>query len=844
MLPYEEYRNSRPSAISSSIPSGKGGILIEAAPNQAVNPHIAAHDTSTSIPFKDLKISVAVDVSTSTKGLVLSQEALAISTICHQLSKEAVQKGHLLPWSEKPHPVLRLIDSAQLRVDFGTDPTVLCSNNAYATVLKESELWFLMTDGMIEEAIINKFADGIARRRLHGTTCVVVLFGSLPHKPCLLNTSVGISLFAVTPNCLFLFHDVDSGMIYVLQHKGCFTTTFESVWSVNPTLDEEATWETLPLTTYDQLAMSHIPKPAKLGEDEIALIGGKTIRIHDLYQGSLDPQTVSQIFENDDNMKTVLLTAATRGKSAEVEAWLAKQRMGAPDSCMAPRPDINREAFICTEKLIELKKNRAFQGDLNNLQRRLRDAHTKNWMKLVDSIESRLTETKTRDDLVQDCINRSRLTRSTGLSNPVNVTPVPSNRGAYTGPSQQYCQNDQPAKKIPYLYTPYYRRQTETYPEIRVSGHCGLCGGLAWPLALLFKKADPNLRTEGFPPPGSQTKLAFPLAMGNFPETDIISPFVCCDPCSYFITQIGEAPPDEKIVGFVILHNFDENQHLWMSALDTALEQRFAKEDLGLLFLALLYTTLSDVGNEKAQQNLTIGKALHWAIKQLQRRTQAPMSLSQSLAAPGEDITYSPFVNVLKKSFLELSMPQKPILRYPIEGFSILVRAGKNLKIVEQNAIDNIVFEKLLFHLTEQFITLRKAVRCKIPDLSDNVSVNKLIPVFVPIITKFKVRDRQEDRHVIATSVTIGSLYGGPLLSEEDFAMFQNMIPSILTREDCGAGIIVDKFIQKMIEVTEEIDDPMRSFDLIRESLGSRSISWSMIETVLPGHYERTSAID
>ena len=787
---------------------------------------------------------MAVDVSTSTRGLVLSQEALAISTICHQLSKEAVQNGHLLPWSEIAHPVLQLTDSAQLRVNFGTDPTVLCSNNALATALQESELWFLMTDGMIEEAIINKFADGIARRRLHGTTCVIVLFGYLPYKPCLLNTSVGISLFAVAPNCLFLFHDVDSGTIYVLQHKGCFTTTFESIWSVNPSLDEEATWEKLSLTTYEQLAMSRIPKPAKLGEDDIALIGGKTIRIQDLYQGYLDPETVSQIFEHDDNMKTVLLTAATRGKSAEVEAWLAKQRMVAPDPYTAPRPDINQEAYVCTKKLIELKKNRAFQDDLNNLQRRLRNAHTRNWMNLIGSVESRLAETKTRDGLVRDCITRISFTRISPLSIPMGVSPVSSKYGVYTGSSQQYCQNDLPEKKTPYLYTPKYRRQTETYPNIEVSGHCGLCGVLAWPLALLFKKADPNLRTEGFPPPGSQTKLAFPLAMGNFPETDIISSFVCCDPCSYFITQIGEAPPDEKIVGSVILHNFYENQHLWMSALDTVLEQRFAKEDLGLLFLGFLYTTLSDFGTEITQQNLTIGKALHWAINQLQWSVQAPMSLSQSLGAPGEDITYSPFVNVLEKSFLGLSMPQKPILRYPIEGFSILVRAGKKLNFLEQKAIDNVVFERLLVHLTEQFIALRKRGRHKIPALSDQFTVNKLITAFIPIITKFKVRDRQEDRHIIATPVTIGSLYGGPLLSEEDFAMFQTMIPSILTLEDCGAGIIVDKFIRKMIEVTEQIDDPVRSFDLIRESLGSRSISWSMIETVLPDNYERTSAID
>lgn len=668
----------------------------------------------------------------------MSQEALAISQICHQLSEAARKKGKVLPWSEIAHPVCQLTDSARLRPSFGTDPSVLCSDAVHATALKECGLWFLMTDGFIDEQEIDKFADGIARNGLHGTTCVIVLFGYLPHLPLNLNTSVGISVFAVAPNCLFLFHDVESNTIYVLQHKGCFTTEFEGDWLDNPLLDHTTSWESLPQTTYEQLATLRIPKPVKLGQDDVALAGGKIINIQELYRGHLDSQTVSQIFNNDDNMKTVLLTAATRGKSAEVEAWLEQQKMTAPECFTAPRPDISREARSYSEELIRMMKTEHSQIDKIRLQNRLRHAHATNWEFLQASVEYQLVETKTRNSMVKRSLDRVSATRSGSLSVPVSLSPVgrsfqrlqaPQSPSGYPRPHEAA---GHPASAPPYLYTPNYRRRTNYHPELDIRGYCCLCGASTSPVALLLKKPDPNLQTEGLPPPGSQARLAFPLAMGNFPETDIISTFVCCDPCSYFITQIGEAPPNEKIVGVLILTNFSENKHLWQSALDTALKRRFAVADLGLLSLAILYTTLQDIGSESEQPNATIHEALLWAIGKLQQDAIVPISLSQSLAAPGEEVEYSQFFTILEKSFLEVSMSEPPILRYPAEGFAILVHAVQNMKNLEQREIDKVVFQKFLFHLTEQFIVLRTAGGHTDLALLNKSSGSKVIADFLP----------------------------------------------------------------------------------------------------------------
>lgn len=799
--------------ISRSPAQARRNILSEAASCQLPYRYTKARKNLASTPFKDSTISVAVDVSTSTRGLILSQEALAISKIYHQLSKEARKNGHVLPWSNTAHPVLRLTDSAKLRPSFGTDPSVLCSDVAHSSSLKESELWFLMTDGMIDEENIKKFAESIARSGLHGITCVIILFGYLTYRPMLLNTSVGLSLFAVVPNCLFLFHDVKSGTIYVLQHKGCFTTNFESVWSNNSHLDHTATWDSLSQTTYEQLAMLQIPKPAKLGEDDIALAGGEIINIQDLYQGRVDPQIVSQIFEIDDNMKTVLLTAITRGKNAEIEAWLAEQRVTGSDYYTAPRPDDHKACFYSKE-LISLMKAKHSRLDKLTMRIRLQTAHKGNWDALQDSIARRLAETGKHNRIVEDSTDRLGLTRSMPLSTPSMLSPICG------GPD--IMETTQYSSDQPYLYTPNYHRKPVDEKEIDPHGYCRLCGVDSSPLALLLKKLDPNLQTRDLPPPGSRARLAFPLAMGNFSETDIISTFVCCDPCSYSITLIGEAPANEKIVGAIILTNFVENEHLWKSAVDIALEQRFAQEDLDLLFLAILYTTLQNIECEQAEP--TIREALSWAISQLQRAARAPMSLSQSLAAPGEEVIYLYFVTVLENSFLGESMPKAPILRYPIEGFAVLVRAAQNMKNLEQRQIDNVVLERFLFHLTEQFIALRMVGSPTNPASFSKSLGSKLIAEFLPTITNLQVQNGQENQCTIATPVTVASLRGGSLLSKEAFAIFQNMIPSFHRLEESGARYI-DQFVREMLQVPKEINDSVKSFELIRKRLDSQPMS-------------------
>jgi hypothetical protein len=102
-----------------------------------------------------------------------------------------------------------------------------------------------------------------AQNELHGTACIVVLFGYKCQKPVDCNTSVGISIFGMAPDCLFLFHDIASGMVSILQSKGVFNKLLPNGYGVL-SLDEHTKWWELPTISYGDLSQIDIQAPRKL----------------------------------------------------------------------------------------------------------------------------------------------------------------------------------------------------------------------------------------------------------------------------------------------------------------------------------------------------------------------------------------------------------------------------------------------------------------------------------------------------------------------------------------------------------------------------------------------------
>lgn len=311
--------------------------------------------TDNAKPFQDCTITLAVDVSGSTAGKVLSVEKSAITTICSQLTHDAKNDAQIVPWSGVVYPTLKLEEVHKLVSRGMTDPSDLCRSASSVTALRKSSLWFLMTDGHVGVHEIQTFANAVPNIQLHGTACVVIIFGSRPAMPKDVNISVGYSAFAVAPHCMILFHDTNSEEVYALRAKGCFESLLPSDQdtpaSSNNTevktedatgtktdikikvqseekeiaqVDMDTKWADVARITYRDLASLHIPNPVPLSTNHIALSDGSSISIDDVLNNNIPEPVSARLFSNERDLTSVLTTAGSRGLGDRADRWLTR----------------------------------------------------------------------------------------------------------------------------------------------------------------------------------------------------------------------------------------------------------------------------------------------------------------------------------------------------------------------------------------------------------------------------------------------------------------------------------------------------------------------------------------
>ena len=78
----------------------------------------------------------------------------------------------------------------------GTRPSKLYYSGKFVSMLEDSSLWNLMTDGKIDDKEVHGSQKKILAIGLHGSTCIFIIFASRPAKPSQVNISVGFSVYA------------------------------------------------------------------------------------------------------------------------------------------------------------------------------------------------------------------------------------------------------------------------------------------------------------------------------------------------------------------------------------------------------------------------------------------------------------------------------------------------------------------------------------------------------------------------------------------------------------------------------------------------------------------------
>ena len=690
-------------------------------------------DSTEDISFSDTIATFAVDTSGSTGGVVLQEEKNAIKTLCEGLAYDAFTQARIIPWSHEVHSSIGANELGTLVSEGGTEPSRLNVSHGARTALSRCSAWFLLTDGEIDHQETRAFSQGISGTGLHGIPCVVILFGYKASRPIGCNISVGLAVFSNAADCLFLFHDIDTTQVYILQSKGVFNAVLPS-GSHKVALDSGTLWRDIPLFTYHQLFDLALPARQQLQSNELLLQSGHKINLQDLYLNQIDSSTTGEILANNDNLQLVLLAAQLRGDDDNIRKWILEQSPRGSNILLRERPDINRQAARTMRALLSLLARPNSNMDILVLQHDLRTAHHDNWVKFVSDLRAEYHESSARSTVVSSVIERidsNRRDMNGGLNSPSLLSPVPGVleppttprlknshipvRSSAGLPSEIMDNFDLPTSKS--MLTgenagALYIQQYQCRPgDSIVEGTCPICEECDVVLVFLLKSPPTDITTPNFPQPNDRKGLAYPLAMGTYPETDILSSQLCCDSCAHTLVQGKmEYDGDEVTAAIPLMQSAfsGEYQLTTLGLVDTALEKRFQKSSVELVLLAIIHGTLANLdGKNLRLRSAALIRASCWIAE----KTNLPMSLSMSITGSTAQSEPSfdpmPMIEVLKVNIKNVEQPESPLLQYPIGGFVVLMLTMEALnRVALVKACQLAVWHRFLFHLVERHCAL------------------------------------------------------------------------------------------------------------------------------------------
>ncbi|KAL8747906.1 MAG: hypothetical protein Q9190_000292 [Brigantiaea leucoxantha] len=652
----------------------------------------ARHSFSTS--FRDSKISIAVDISGSTFGDVLAAEKRAIQSICSLIPRNLRATTKILPWNNSAGEPIPSGDLSRLVSDGGTDPNSLIQHPECRYVLQESDFWFLMTDGLIGHEEVRKFARGLLEYALHGKACIISVFGDTDGKPSDCNITVGLSVFAVSPHVAFLFTNVDSGNTFVLQTKGCFSNLLPPGRS-NPVLDYNTQWDDLPRTSYENLSRVAIPHSQKVGKEEIILNDNSRLDLTKLLENlPSDDNIIEQIIDNEDNLKSIALTAKIKGKSDRFEAWLDRidENLDKQDPYITKPPLQEQHSQLLADVIHELEKP-VHSEELSSAQKILQEANANDALRME-----------------QDCYREKQghdRRRSSGHARRVSISGLDDAGDNIGGLQRDYSpvnryHPDAKLKTGRLRSTGFHKPDSEW--EF-FHGICNICGIDTSVVAFLLRKPPDEAETLHLPKPDSKSKLLYPLTIGNYPEMDVVSSLLACDSCSYRLVQQGKSFRGDTFISALPIVSFSKNQAPWLEVVNIATQKRFHPFDIPMVFMAILYTKLERLLEEDSSAPFDdMRKAIKWTCNML----LAEVIVSRMHTPELDRFGFGALHEVLLKNFQGAMSDNLNtfLLEYPLDGFIVANIAFSNSKHGQRitgSKRKKIVFFRFLYYLTEQY---------------------------------------------------------------------------------------------------------------------------------------------
>ncbi|KAL8787042.1 MAG: hypothetical protein Q9195_007947 [Heterodermia aff. obscurata] len=722
------------------------------------------------IPYSDTIAAFAVDVSGSTQGLVLKEEKRAIRTMLSGLSHAVVRQAEIIPWNDDVQNVFPCNRLETLYAHGGTEPSKLNLNPVSREALDRCSAWFLLTDGEIDQDEVESFSKGICDSGLHGTPSVIVLFGYKTAYPINCNISAGLSVFSNAADCLFLFHDVDTSQVYVLQSKGAFNGLLPPK-AHELILTTATSWKSLPRFEYRQLFDLSLPARQQLRSDDLLLQGRTRINLQDLYENHVDRSIADQILTNNDNLISVLLASQLRGHDENIRRWFSDQAIRAKDVLLRERPDVGHRASEIMRQLLPILAHPGRDESVQSLRIALRNAHHTNWVEFVTTVSEEHEERFARNTVVSDAMDRiesNRIEMESKTNSPALLGPVSPNPGFLSNSYFPQCSPDkmlgeeasyrrfsfaQPLSgkqsPLPLQANAHFQSGSGNSRKARLKrlgirslrqqlmgddmgalyikhfkclardsdgfeGTCPICGEANTILCFLLKAPPNDISTQNFPLPHHRTVLAYPLAMGAYPETDILSSQISCDSCASTMVREDISCGGDRIEAAIpiIQTAFCKGfRSTTLSMMDTAFQERFQKDMNEAVFLAVLQNSLADPDDVNFNlMSEALKTTTSWIVRNIQLSPDMKISGSSSTSPRSANIFKRPMKQVLRQNLISILTKRAPLLQYPIGGFVVLMQIAMDLKLAQPTDVYHLAaWQRFLFLLVERHCTFLAA---------------------------------------------------------------------------------------------------------------------------------------
>ncbi|RAK91302.1 hypothetical protein BO79DRAFT_215652 [Aspergillus costaricaensis CBS 115574] len=812
--------------------------IAASAPNSQDEPELA---------LGQLPLTFAIDVSQSTLGPVLRKEQDAIREICgDSMPPDLVSRSSILPWCHTASQPMKIADIENLSSWGRTDPGALLNSPACKLKLQDASIWFLLTDGQITEPLVQKFAHAISAAGIQGTACVMILFGYPESSPFRCNISVGMSVFAVAPHCIFLFSDVRTGILYVLQAKGNFSNILPAEKQFVP-FGERTEWADLVTIRYDDLKRVKVPRPIKMSRDIVILPNGVHFDMNSIYTGLISETDTLHLLSNYAALDRVILAAKTQGQIDKIQSWILNSRrtMDSMDKILlGPREDLGGEAERVLLTLLTflggdgsrprslwqviLKSNQSSTAEF--IKSELRKQHQRNWENFKQHVRAAHDHSYRLKMTFEDVSRRSSgSTRRQSSMSPSDLTPMSSPDAGnmqYMGTARSFQQRISPLANLSrppadgpidceYLFLPGYRDSRNVAAGCAVPQNyqqCPICGTDQTIQCLLLQTPRDYNGTHHVPQANSCAEHRYPMMLGSYPETDIILPQLACDACAWILLQVRELPNGQRVDAALPLVSLTKevNRRQWVRTLDRIYERRFHESIILYVFLSSVCFKMEDISKDREIAS-SLMEYLKWCSEAISRLPGEPWKAGL-LPAPESTPTANHRLLTLQRVF-RTAFPHthttgrlEGFLHYPIEGSVVFVRIASQIETIAPHMIELYVWKRLLYQIAEHYAALHREEGPEEADIRLRATLGVSFP-FTPEWEMAVNTDLLVEQLPSPYSVSVAQL-GSHLPSLDQFRRLDNYFAPIETTTKYNAALAVFLHIMRKVSILLQHNHP------------------------------------